>query len=493
MPATPFFSAFGSLLFGRAPRSAAHSLRARFHQLSSLSEIQEAFGSFIPHKLLSAHCSGTNSRDRIFSSRVTFWAFLAQVLSPGCPCRESVRKIQAWWQLRSPRLAASMSPDTSAYCQARGRLAQSTLEQIHGSLTDRLERNVARPDLWQGREVYMVDGTNLSMPDTPQNQAAYPQPSSQKPGCGFPMMKIVAIFSLASGALLHIARGTLHVHESVLFCQLWKQLKAGSIILSDRGFCSFFAIASLAGQGVDCVMRLHHSRSLDGRRGLRLGPGDRLVIWRKPAQRSKTWPKNDFDLLPQTIALRQIRYSIHIPGFRTQQVALVTTLLDPIAYPAAALAELYLLRWTTELHFREIKTILRLDVLRCLTPKMIHKEVCLHLIAYNMVRVLMQQASHIHNTPLRRLSFKGTLDTLRHWADVIHAAQNQSRKQASLLCAMLAIIAKDQLPLRPNRVEPRARKRRAKNYHLLTKPRRQMHVPKHRNRPAPIHPKPALS
>ena len=137
------------------------------------------------------------------------------------------------------------------------------------------------------------------------------------------------------------------------------------------------------------------------------------------------------------------------------------------------------------MHFREIKIVLALDVLRCLTPAMIEKELLLHVIAYNLIRSLMQHAALRHRVALRRLSFKGTLDSLRHFADVIHAAQGKPRQQAALLDILLQIIASDQVPFRPNRHEPRARKRRPKNFHLLTKPRHQMHVPSHRNRPKP--------
>ena len=492
MPSTPFFSAFGSLLFGSAPRSAAEKLRRQLLHINSLSQLQEAFGSFIPDILLSPSPKNANSRERLFSTRVTFWAFLAQVLSPGCPCREIVRKVQAWFCLQS-KSSKTMSSDSSAYCQARCRLPEKTLASVHNTLAAKLQRNVSQDERWLGRDVFIVDGSTVSMPDTPKNQAAYPQPKSQKPGCGFPLMKIAAIFSLASGALLHVARGHLRAHETGLFRQLWDELKAGCVILADRGFCSFFTLASLLGRNVDCVMRLSGARLLDLHAGKALGPGDRLIQWRKPKGRNFTWPEEEFAALPRTLTLRQIHYFIQIPGFRTREVVIVTTLLDHLQYPANALAELYFQRWSVELHFREIKTILRLDVLRCLSPEMVHRELWLHMIAYNMVRVLMQEASHVHHVNLWHLSFKGTLDTLRHWADALHAAKNHPRKQLTLLAEMLAIIAKDTLPIRPCRVEPRAKKRRPKNYQLLTKPRREMHIVGHRNRPERKYPKTSLS
>jgi hypothetical protein len=236
----------------------------------------------IPDALLGTETSGANSRERLYSPRVTFRAFLAQVLSPESACREIVHKVQAWWSLSR---IVRMSAATSAYCQARQRLGIEALRRIHEHLADRLERNVPQDSLWLGRMVKIVDGTNLSMPDTPENQAAWPQPSSQKPGCGFPMMKLVGLFSLASGALLSFATGALHIHESQLFRVLWDPLSKDDVLLSDRGFRSFFAIASLPRRGVDAVMRLHQARRADFRKGKVLGKGDIPVCWKKPAQR----------------------------------------------------------------------------------------------------------------------------------------------------------------------------------------------------------------
>ena len=477
---TRFFPAFGPLLFGRAPRSTVHFLRTQAAHDDALSQLQTACGALIPPKHLADAAHGPNSRQRVFSLSVTFWAFLAQVLAPDCACRTSVRKVQAWWAARG---RPEFSPDTSAYCQARARLPLATLAAVHDDLADHLQRTVTTAQRWRGRTVKIVDGTNVSMPDTAANQQTYPQQASQQPGCGFPMLKLVGLFCLASGALLQIARGPLHVHESQLFRQLWAFLEHGDVVLSDRGFCSFAAIGSLLGRGVDCVMRVHQTRLTDFRRGKRLGPKDRLVVWQKPAQRTRGCSVGEWAALPDSLTLRLLEIRVTVPGFRTRRVVLVTTLLDPVANPAGALGQLYFRRWTVELHFREIKILLGMDVLRCRTPAMIHKELCLHLIAYNLVRALMQEAAQRHHLPLERLSFKGSLDTMREWADVLHAARGKPRKQAALRRAMLTLIARDQLPERPGRTEPRAKKRRPKNYHLLTKPRHQMRVPPHRSRP----------
>jgi hypothetical protein len=346
-----------------------------------------------------------------------------------------------------------------------------------------MQRNIPEAHLWKGRHVKIVDGTTVSMPDTPGNQACWPQTKSQKPGCGFPLLKLVGLFCLASGALLESVHTNMRKGEAVLSRLLWKCLDRGDILLADRGFCSFYDLSTLHRRAVDCVMRMHQGRSHDFRRGRRLAENDRLIQWQKPVSRSKDCPKEHFDALPATLALRMLRYRITTPGFRTKEIVLVTTLLDSKTYPLEDLAELYFRRWSVELHFREIKTLLGMDVLRCLSPKMIVKELLMHRIAYNLVRALMQRAAISHDAPLERLSFKGTLDSLHHFSDAIHACQGRPRKQSHLIAQLLLIISRDLLPLRPDRSEPRAKKRRQKNYQLLTRPRHKMGNLPHRNRP----------
>ena len=486
---TPFFKAFGPLLFGRPGRGAIKKLA----RLNSLQELYELFGHLIPERLLGASEAGANSRERVFTPQVTFWAFVAQILSPGSSCREIVRRVEAWWQQTAGE-SGSLSGSTSAYCQARARLDPDALELVSGHLCWSLERNVLTEERWLGgRPVKIVDGTGLSMPDTAANQALWPQPSTQQPGCGFPVMKLAGLFSLSSGALLETATGSLHVHESLLFRGLWEKLRKGDVVLADRGFCSYGALAGLQQRGVDSVMRLHQKRRADFRTGRALGPDDRLVTWVKPAQRTEAWSVVEFAALPETLTLRMIRLQVTVQGFRTRTVVLMTTLLDAQAYPADALRALYGERWQVELHFHQLKTLLAMDVLRCKSPELIQREVALHRIAYNLVRSLMQRSAHLHQVPLERISFKGSLDTLRHWSSVIAAAGGRPRRQDQLIDQMLATIARDLVLERPGRSEPRAKKRRPKNYQLLTKPRHEIGNLPRRNRPQTKAPKPTLS
>jgi hypothetical protein len=486
---TPFFKAFGPLLFGRR---AKHTLQ-KIKRLDSLQELYEIFGDHLPARCLQRNETGVGSRDRLFGKQVTFWAFLAQILSPGTACQEIVRRVEAWWQetLGHPEVAPSSS--TSAYCQARARLEPAALELIRAEVAWCLEKNVLKDERWLGgRAVKIVDGTGLSMPDTAANQEQWPQSSAQAAGCGFPMLKLVGLFSLSSGALLESATGTQHIHESTLFRTLWGKLQKGDIVLADRGFSSYAALAGLQQQrGVDSVMRLHQMRKADFRTGQRLGPDDRLLTWHKP-QRTEAWTAEEYAALPATLTLRMIRLRVTTPGFRTRSVVLVTTLVDAEVYPAEAIRALYGRRWEVELHFQQIKTSLAMDVLRCKSPEMIEREVLMHGIAYNLVRSLMQRSAHLHQAPLGRISFKGTLDTLRHWSGLI-AATKAPRAQQKLIDHMLALIAGTLVPKRPGRSEPRAKKRRGKNYQLLTKPRHEMGNLPRRNRPKTKQPKSTLS
>jgi hypothetical protein len=480
-PHTPFFADFHRRLFGKAPLSGLQALLRHSPQTPSISRYQELFGKLVPQSLLAPHERGTNSRQRIFSPEVTFWSFLGQVLAPGSSCRDALRRVNAWWQWHFPNQALP-SHDTSAYCQARARLSESRLRGLCDHLGRQLEQKVSEDQLWLGRRVKIIDGTSVSMPDTAANQQVWPQSSAQRPGCGFPLLKLLGVFSLQSGALLDLTISNQRHHDAQLARQLWPQLQAGDLILADRGFCSFGALAQLQGAGIDAVMRLHQARKTDFRRGKRLGPNDRLVVWNNPLQSTHGLTEEELKALPDTLQLRLVRYRIEIPGCRSQQVILVTTLLDAHRFSAAQLAGLYFRRWGVELHFRQIKNLLGMDVLRCMSPAMVRKELLMHLVAYNLIRALMQRASLIYHVPLGRLSFKGTLDGLHHFADALHAAQAKPTRQRQLFDALLLTIAADQVPLRPNRIEPRAKKRRPKNYHLLTKPRHSMVLSQHRSR-----------
>jgi len=447
---------------------------ARLRQ-QSLLHLDLLLGSFLPPALLAQADEGPNSRERVFSVRRTFFGFLYQVLNPDCSCREVVRQIQALFALhhRGP-----VDESTGAYCQARARLPWDTLPRLRCAAAAHAQK-AAR--LWRGLCVKVVDGTTTSLPDTPKNQRAYPQSKAQKPGCGFPLLKLVGVFSLSTGALLDYAKGNKHQHELGLLQRLLHQFKPGDLVLADRGFSTYTLLALLLDRAVHSLFRLHQARPADLRKGQRLGRKDRLFVWDKPWLRPAYLPRFIWKAIPKQLSVRVLRFTLHVPGFRAQSVTLVTTLLDPQKYPAQELAHLYAERWRVELWFRDIKTSMGMEVLRCKSPKMVHKELEMFLIAYNLLRCLMAQSSLHYQVGISGLSFKGTVDSVRQFATAI--AQARSRKaQQRLLDKLLEVIARDLLPERFGRCEPRAVKRRPKPFPLLNRPRHKFKQVPHRNR-----------
>ena len=467
---TPFFPQF---------RARLANLGRRVQQIRqhSLLQLDLLLAPLLPPGLLSQADEGPNSRQRVYTVRRTFFGFLFQVLKPDCSCREVVRQILALCALHAED---SSSPGTSAYCQARLRLPWDILPRLRCALAARADQAA---QLWKNLRVKVIDGTGVSLPDTQKNQRAYPQSAEQKPGCGFPLLKLVGVFSLASGALLDYAKGNKHQHELGLLQRLLDTFKAGDLVLGDRGFNSFALMALLWLRNVHCLFRLHHARRRDFRQGKCLGQHDRLLVWSKPCnwQRPRFIPKRLWQRLPKELSVRMIRFTLAVPGYRTQSVILITTLLDPVLYPAAELAELYARRWRIELWFRDIKTSMGMETLRCLSPKMVHKELEMFFIAYNAIRCLMAQAAQTHGVAIERLSFKGTVDSVRQFSAAI--AQARSRKNKNRLIArLLELIAADQIPERPGRREPRAVKRRPKPFQKLNRPRHLMKEMLHRSK-----------
>jgi hypothetical protein len=461
---TLYLPGFSHYLCGRRAKSTAESLTSAAIELGGLATLG---GKFLPSSLFTKN---HGQRDRLFTSGVTFWAFLAQVLSRRSSCREAVRRVQAWCVTGRHPL-----PDegTSAYCQARKRLPLPLVQRAFAAVERWLEVRLSAAQQWCGRSVKVLDGSGISMPDTAANRQLWPYAVGQSPGCGFPTAQIVGLFCLGTGRLIRFALGTWKAHEIPLARQLLAWVRPGEVVLADRGFCGWGFIAALQRQGVDVVVRVNQAR--------RIKHG--LMAWRRPKYRpSSTWEMPLWRALPDELQMRIVRFRIEAPGFRTTEVVLATTLLDPKAYPDEALTELYRRRWEIELCFRDIKSILGLDVLRCQTPALIEKEIWMQAIAYNLVRALMLEAAMTHQVPLDRLSFKGTVDTIRNWAPLFQTPPSNRSHRAELLLRL----ACDQVPLRPNRNEPRARKRRPKRYQFLTKPRREMRVyVRHRGTPSP--------
>lgn len=313
------------------------------------------------------------------------------------------------------------------------------------------------------------------MPDTPELQAEFGQPDGQKKGCGFPVARIVAMFCWATGAVLDVAIGAYRSSELTLVHHLWPHLKRGDIVLADRFYCTYVVLAELLTRDCDAVFRLHggRSRTMDFRKGRRLGRQDRLMRWERPTVCPRGLSREQWMLLPEHLTLRVIRFSTRVAGFRSRTILVATTLLDPVAYPLEEIAVLYADRWIVELRLRDIQTTLQMDVLRGKSADVVRKEILMHLLAYNLIRALMWQAAEKHGQPLHRLSFAGTVGYLNALAPYLwlYAGSHQARVLYELL---LDWIARDRLPARPHRIEPRAVKRRPKKYARLNKPRHQL-------------------
>jgi hypothetical protein len=327
----------------------------------------------------------------------------------------------------------------------------------------------------------VADGSSAQAPATAANQKRFPQPVTQKPGCGFPVVRFVALFSLASGAILDAVWDTVAHHDLRLFHRLWECLRRGDIFLGDRAFGDYLTLAALPKRGVDVVARVHHRRRVDFRKTKRLGHQDGLTLWKKPLRCPPFLDPASWAQMPAQITVRLIRFTATIRGQRSRRITLVTTLLDPHRYPAHELIALYARRWRLELCFRDLKTTLGMEMLRCRTPEMLEKELLAYLIAHNLIRCVMAEAATLHAAPLERLSFKGTLDALRQFSNAIAQARNRHIR-LKLWTDLLRTVARDLVPERPGRREPRALKRRLKCYPLLTKPRHRYQEIPHRNK-----------
>jgi hypothetical protein len=397
-------------------------------------------------------------------------------MAEGGACREALRRFQAWVLIEEGK---TVSPNTAAYCKARAKLPLRELKQTHERVVKKMRESSNW--LWHGRRVKVVDGTGLSMPDTPSNQAAWPQAKRSKLGCGFPVMRVAALFSLATGALTGLTHGALTVHERTLYRALWRLLDEGDVLLGDRGFCGFADFTLLSLKGVDCIMR-KNARRKNTRVIRKLGKNDRIVEWQRSGVCPKWMSLVAWRGLPECIAVREVQVRVQNSGFRTQTLLVATTLLDSEEYSASDIADLYFRRWRVELFFRDIKTVMGMDILRCKSKEMVERELWMNVIAYNLIRAAMMQAALASGTPSYRISFKGTLSALRQWSKTLAAPGLTSSQRLSLLTALFDCIARDKLPFRPGRYEPRARKRRPKGYQLLNKPRATFKEIGHRSR-----------
>lgn len=404
----------------------------------------------------------------VYTPAVTIWVFLSQCLSADHSCRDAVAGLIAW------RLAGGLSPcsaDTGAYCTAREDLPEETCLQLMRETGREADDEAPLGWLWLGHRVLDVDGSTFTMPDTVANQAEYPQIPNQRPGCGFPIARIVVVFSLAVGTVLNAALGKYQgklTGENSLFRTLHGMLQDGDVVLADRYFSGWFDLALIHARGAHVVIRKHQLRATDFRTGQRLGKDDHLLCLEKP-QRAKWMSREMYEALPDSLTLREVRIRVTQKSFRTRELVVVTTLLDAEKYPANEIAKLYRRRWQAELNLRSLKIVLQMDHLRCKTPHRVRNEFYMHLVAYNLIRQTMAAAAARAGVEPWTVSFKGTLQTLNNLLPLLATKLATDAWCDALLNAITAHVVGN----RPDRFEPRVKKRRPKQYRKMTKPRQE--------------------
>jgi Transposase DDE domain len=440
----------------RNVRNAFNQRRRLVGQRASKSQAGEFFNLLTGTQLLEVtEAQLPQHRERLYPPTVALSMFMRQVLDADGSCQKAVN---GWAAQRAADGLSQCSVRTGAYCKARQRLPIEMVSTLTRRTGQVLSQQAPAAWRWRGRAVKLVDGTGISMPDTPDNQARYPQPITQAPGVGFPLARLVVVMCLATGAALDAAIGPHQGKgsgELGLVRQLLGSFQRGDVMLADALYCNYFLLATLMAAGVDVLVAQNGSRITDFRRGRSLGKRDHIVRWPKPAARPLWMTAQQYAQFPQEIELREVKVAHQV---------LVTTLVNHRRVSKDALSALFARRWHVELDLRNLKTTCGMDVLRCQTPQMNDKQLWVHLLAYNAIRLLMAQAASHADVDPRGLSFKHTVQLWTQWT--AHAISGKANWQT-----LLALIAQCKVAHRPGRIEPRMRKRRPKPYPWLKRPR----------------------
>jgi hypothetical protein len=419
---------------------------------------------------------GVQYRDRVFNPVTTIWGFLSQVLSDDHSCRDTVSRVIAH---RAASGLALCSPNAASYCNARARLRTGVLRTLARRTAEELQGSLPEGWKWNGRNVFIADGSHVSMPDTQENQAAYPQPQAQRPGIGFPLARLAVLLSLATGACHGMAmapyagKGT---GEKTLLRQLYDSLGPGDVVLADALFDDYFIAWELRQRGIELVARAQYQRV--GTRTMQSGPDGDIVVWRRP-NKPHGMRGEQYRTYPKSLVMRQVSVDARDKNNRVEQFKVITTILDA-SIDAGQIGGLYERRWDGEVDIRSIKSTMKMDILRCKTPEMVRKEIWAHLLAYNLLRTVMAVAAAENGIEPRQVSFKGAKQAVTAFAPKIEAARSEER--AALIDAMLTAIAYHRVRNRPGRWEPRARKRRPKPGMRLMQPRAAAKLPQNRSK-----------
>jgi hypothetical protein len=419
---------------------------------------------------------GVRYRDRVFSPVTTLWGFLSQVLSDDHSCRDAVTRIIAH---RAANGLKTCSPNTASYCNARGRVVTGVLRSLARRTAVELQAGAAQEWKWKGRSVFIADGSHVSMPDTPENRASYPQPVVQQPGIGFPLARVAVLLSLATGACHDLAIAPYagkSTGETTLLRQMYDSLSPGDVVLADALFDNYFLACELRERGIELVARVQaervRSRIVEGR------PDDDLILWQRP-NKPRGMTGEQYRRYPKSLLMRQVAVDARDRNNRAEQFKVITTILDA-SLDGGQFGDLYERRWDGEIDIRSIKSTMQMDILRCKTPEMVHKEIWVHLLAYNLLRTVMAIAASENGLEPRQVSFKGAKQAVTAFAPKLEAARPADRP--ALIDAMLAVIAYHRVGDRPGRWEPRARKRRPKPGARLNQPRAVAKLPENRSK-----------
>ena len=431
----------------RIQKNAKNSDSYRFFNLLTSPELLSTVEELLPEH-----------RERLYPPTETLSMFLAQALSEDRSCQKAVNDAAIKRVMGGLR---SVSTGTGGYCRARQRLPLQMVSELVRRTGELMDRQIPDQWRWHGKRVHLIDGTTLSMPDTAQNQAAYPQHHAQKLGIGFPICRLVGVICLSSGAVLNAAVGRFQgkgADEQTLLRKVLDTFGGGEVVLGDAFFGTYFLLASLHEKGVDAVFEQMGARKrvTDFRTGQTLGTKDHLVELTKPKKKPDWMTQEHYEQAPDTLTIRELSVSGKV---------LITTMLSAKEASKSELKELYKRRWHIEVDFRNIKTTMGMDTLSCKTPEMNEKEIWIYFLAYNLIRLLMAQSALLADLLPRQLSFKHSVQLWLAWSH--HGAMGSAASEDMLFI----LIAQRQIGNRPGRIEPRAIKRRPKVFDLLVKPR----------------------
>lgn len=476
MKKQPFLTNFPLTIFATAHRRAQALQRATLQKLRNQPHLGscEFFEQVLPQSFLQSIASDQRHRD--LDQITVFWAFIWQILDGNASCRKALTLIQSWRQ----RLGLpSLSSNTASYCAARKRLNFDFIMSAHKRVLQHSDIQEIEDFKWKGFRLKAIDGSSVQLMDTQENQELYPQSVVQKKGCGFPIMGFVGLVDLGQGIWQDWMTAKHTEHDLHAAFKLIKNLNQGDVLLGDRAFCSYDLIAKILERGAHIVMRLHQSRArfIDMRNGKCLGLGDREVVWKKPPFRPNGGPSREvWKSLPQSIRLRIVKSRAKNREGKWTDYYVVTSLLDPWEYPSHDITELYLKRWEIELRFRDYKSTLGMEKLEVKTPDAARKALAISILAHNLLRLFMTQGAKVNEICVSKISFKGALDLVLNFRYLGH------QKGKEVIQKLFELVGATQVIKRPGRQEPRAQKRRHKNFQLLTKPRKIFREIQHRGK-----------